>query len=469
MTSHVAPRQAADPVELLRAFTSLRRSLTLYPPGHRLIERNVSELLGAVRDATCDAPRVRIEILAGIAHLAGYPFRVGSRGHADTVAEWADDGIQCLEIDGDVDADELVAAASIANQLSQGGLRGERVVDAFAKAGVRHIHMSRLNPVETRLPAFEWPDAPESVAARSYAETLALARETVGTAFGGADLDPARIEALLARIADELLDDRVAMAEIMAIKEYENHTFCHSVNVAALALMLGRRVGLDRAAQGALGEAALLHDIGKRQIPVAILQKAGELSRRERRIIERHPVFGAEILACTRSLSPLAATVALEHHRRFDGTGYPDLQGQRPHEMSQIVAVVDIYEALTGARPYRAPMLPEEACLILARMAGRHLNPALVRAFVSLISFFPIGSIVRTTDGALGVVVETSEHDPLHPVLEVLDPVDLSRSGTRLDTAERGPGGDYRRHIAETLRHASAPAQFRVLAPNPAG
>ena len=102
-------------------------------------------------------------------------------------------------------------------------------------------------------------------------------------------------------------------------------------------------------------------------------------------------------------------------------------------------------------------------------MAGRHLNPALVRAFVSLISFFPIGSIVRTTDGALGVVVETSEHDPLHPVLEVLDPVDLSRSGTRLDTAERGPGGDYRRHIAETLRHASAPAQFRVLAPNPAG
>src|SRR5207245_10736527 len=115
---------------------------------------------------------------------------------------------------------------------------------------------------------------------------------------------------------------------------------------------------------------------------------------------------------------PLTPIVALEQHRGVKGSGYPDLgDGVVPHAMSQIVSVADIYEAITGARSYQDPTLPEHACLILARLAGEKLNTALVKAFVNAITFFPLGSLVRTNQDELGVVIRTTPGDPLHPVL----------------------------------------------------
>jgi HD-GYP domain-containing protein (c-di-GMP phosphodiesterase class II) len=114
--------------------------------------------------------------------------------------------------------------------------------------------------------------------------------------------------------------------------------------------------------------------------------------------------LGAEVLVQTVGLRPLTPTVALEHHRAVKGTGYPDLGDAVPHLMSQIVSVADIYEAITGARSYQDPTSPEHACLVLARLAGDKLNTALVKAFVSAITFFPIGSVVRTSRDEIGVV-----------------------------------------------------------------
>ena len=124
------------------------------------------------------------------------------------------------------------------------------------------------------------------------------------------------------------------------------------------------------------------------------MKKPGALEKRERKMMEAHTTFGAEILVQTEGLRPLTPIVALEHHRSVKGTGYPDLGDAVPHIMSQIVSVADIYEAITGARSYQAPTLPERACLVLARLAGDKLNSALVKAFVNAITFFPLGSMV---------------------------------------------------------------------------
>ena len=119
----------------------------------------------------------------------------------------------------------------------------------------------------------------------------------------------------------------------------------------------------------------------------------------------------------TPGLHPLTPTVALEHHRGVKGTGYPDLGHAIPHPMSQIVSVADIYEAITGARTYQDPTPPERACLIMARLAGEKLNTALVKTFVNAITFFPLGSLVRTNRNELGLVIETNRGEPLHPVI----------------------------------------------------
>jgi HD-GYP domain-containing protein (c-di-GMP phosphodiesterase class II) len=168
-------------------------------------------------------------------------------------------------------------------------------------------------------------------------------------------------------------------------------------------------------------------------------------------MMEAHTTFGAEILVETDGLRPLTPTVALEHHRAANGDGYPDLgAGVIPHLMSQIVSVADIYEAMTGARSYQDPATPEQACLVLARLAGGKLNTALVKAFVNAISFFPIGSVVRTDRDEMGVVIRTNPSEPLHPVIALLDAA-YQRLPGEIDTSLRNRG-EYARHVVETLR-----------------
>jgi hypothetical protein len=118
--------------------------------------------------------------------------------------------------------------------------------------------------------------------------------------------------------------------------------------------------------------------------------------------------------------------------------------------MSQIVSVADIYEAITGARSYQDPTPPERACLTLARLAGEKLNTGLVKTFVNGITFFPLGSYVRTNRDELGVVVRTNCGEPLHPIVTLLDA--NGQTSRRIDTAARDASGGYERHILETLR-----------------
>jgi putative nucleotidyltransferase with HDIG domain len=241
-----------------------------------------------------------------------------------------------------------------------------------------------------------------------------------------------------------------ALGQILAVKQYENLTYCHSVNVSVLSLLLGKHVGLDESVQAALVEAALLHDVGKTQIPLEIVKKPGVLDKHERKTIESHTTLGAEILVQTSGLHPLTPTVALEHHRGVKGTGYPDLGNAIPHPMSQIVSVADIYEAITGARTYQAPTPPERACLIMARLAGEKLNTALVKTFVNAITFFPLGSMVRTNRNELGLVIETNQKDPLHPVIRLLDQLTYEPT-ERVNTAIRDGSGAYERHINQSV------------------
>jgi hypothetical protein len=118
--------------------------------------------------------------------------------------------------------------------------------------------------------------------------------------------------------------------------------------------------------------------------------------------------------------------------------------------MSQIVSVADIHEAVTGARTYQAPTPPERACLILARLAGEKLNTALVKTFVNAITFFPLGSLVRTSRNELGLVIGTNQGDPLHPVIRLLDQLTYEPTES-LNTALRDATGAYERHISQSV------------------
>ena len=307
-------------------------------------------------------------------------------------------------------------------------------------------------PLDTRCHAQQWPDAPTGPLDPAYAESLLLAQQAFDEVASGRALDLVTVRDLVHLLISKVARSNAALGQILAVKQYEPLTYCHSVNVAMLSLLLARQLDLDAPTTAALVEAALLHDIGKTRVPVEVVKKRGALGKWEKRLMEAHTTSGAEILVEIEGLRSLTPIVALEHHRSVKGAGYPDLgEGVVPHVMSQIVAVADVYEALTGARSYQAPTLPEQACLVLARLAGEKLNTALVKAFVNAVTFFPLGSLVRTSRGETGIVVGTSTADPLHPVLAL---VGESLDGPRghIDTSARDSSGAYERHIVETLR-----------------
>jgi putative nucleotidyltransferase with HDIG domain len=439
-----------DPLPILKGFASLRRLTGTYPAGHPMIGQKIRELEDAVKVLLRGGSALCIEVIHGDVFLDGVSFGRDRQGNSQIIQELADLGIDSIHITDGITGDELLKAADFLWQLKERP-QGGSIEAQLAERQISHISFGRLVPLDTRWRAQQWPDAPTGNLDPAYAESLVRAQETFETVAGGKKLDAVTVRDLVQLLIHKVARSNAALGQILAVKEYENLTYCHSVNVAMLSLLLGKQVGLDDASTGTLVEAALLHDIGKTRIPLAILNKPGALDKRERKLMEAHTTFGAEILVQIDGLRPMTPIVALEHHRSVKGDGYPDIgEGVVPHAMSQIVSVADVYEAITGARSYQDPTPPEHACLILARLAGEKLNTALVKAFVNAITFFPLGSLVRTTRGELGVVVRTSPGDPLHPVIAAVDDA-LEAPRGEIDLSARDSSGGYERHILETV------------------
>ena len=469
MTSTLTPMggtpvaDAGDPLLLMKELVTLRRLVGLYPAGHPLIEEKLRELDTALQRRLEQASSVQVDVVRGDVHVDGDAFRQESRTHAHLISELTDIGVHSIRIESGVTADELRATAEFLWQFD-GRHGGTAVQERLSSAGVHHVSLGRIVPLDTKWASRAWPDAPTGPIDPAYEEALVMAQEAFSQVSSGGDLDANAVRDTVQLLIRRVASSNAALGHVLAVKHYENLTWCHSVNVAMLSLLIGRQIGLDGQLIVALVEAALLHDIGKTRVPLEVVQKPGALDRSERKLIEAHAAYGGEILAGTAGLRPLTPTVALEHHRSILGGGYPDLgAGVVPHPMSQIVSVADVYEALTGARSYKEPTPPERACVILARIAGEQLNPSLVKAFVSTVTFFPIGSFVRTDRGETGVVVRTNSDDPLRPVLAILRH-DLSAVDAEVDLASSGSGG---RHVVETIPAPEGAPPLRDLLVTP--
>jgi len=439
---------------VLQGLAGLWRLTELYPDGHPIVSEAATALQTDLEACLGDRTQLRIDIIEGDLFVNGQPLRGASAAVRHGSREFTEIGIDSLHFGLGVDAGELCRLAYLLAELRDDPGSDETLEERLGQREIRHVSLGRLVPLNTQWRYEDCPKCPQGTLDPDYAESLLRAEETFGSLIDGRNPSASNLRELVNLLVYKVARSQAALGQIVAVKQYENHTYCHSVNVAILSLLLGRELGMDEPTIARLSEAALLHDVGKTRMPLDILSKPGPLDQRERKLLERHPRLGAEILAGIPGLGPLTPTVALEHHRGYAGGGYPDLGEATPHPLSQLVAVVDIYEALTGARSYRDPALPEQACLIMARMAGEKLNPALVKVFVNSISFFPVGSLVRTSLGERGVVLSTTQGEPLHPIVGLI----AGESGPPgnlvgvVDTRDRDVAGKYVRHIAETLR-----------------
>ena len=216
------------------------------------------------------------------------------------------------------------------------------------------------------------------------------------------------------------LDLEVLRIDLDKFKQNDYGTFVHSVNVALLSAMTGKRLGYKDEKLKNLILGALLHDIGKLRVPKEILNKPGSLTDDEFIIMKRHPLYGVEMLKDIR-LSPSITAIVGEHHERWNLKGYPyGLHGHNIHPDAQIVAVNDVYDALTADRPYRICLPPYHALEMILAWSGRDFNPVVVQAFRKSLVLYPEHAIVTLNTGEIGVVLAVPLHFPTRPLIRLL-------------------------------------------------
>jgi putative nucleotidyltransferase with HDIG domain len=265
---------------------------------------------------------------------------------------------------------------------------------------------------------------------------------------------------LMQSIYNHIVDNEAFIHGLTNIKNHDEYTLNHSVNVCLLATALGRRLGLTRGEIVDLGIAAFFHDLGKLETPLEILNKPDKLDEREREIMEQHPFKGAEKLVLLREARRLplrAIHVAMEHHIKEDLTGYPKYYKKEDVNLfSKIVKVVDFFDAITTKRVYRTKVFTRaEALSLMLEQAGTEFNPLILKAFVNLMGAFPVGSLVALNTGELGIVFDLNA-DPrllLRPSVKLITDKEGNKvDGEIVDLAERDPEtGRYLRTIATAL------------------
>lgn len=222
-------------------------------------------------------------------------------------------------------------------------------------------------------------------------------------------------------ILDDLMQNKQMVAHLANISTHSPSLYHHSVNVAVLATAVGMSIGYNRSQLIELGVGAMLHDIGKVQLPAELLQKKERWNEAEMEIAKQHCMLGFNLLRKEHDISLLSAHICLQHHERLDGSGYPQgLKGKNIHEYAQIVGICDIYDSLTSPRPWRKRYMPQDALEFLMGAGGHLFEHRLINAFRSHIAIFPIGSSVVLNTGEVGVVCRVDPDYCHRPTIRII-------------------------------------------------
>ena len=292
---------------------------------------------------------------------------------------------------------------------------------------------------------------------KTYFNAVSYTRGVLAKIKSGQRVDMKKAKRLVESMVDQLLDDEQFFLSLTAIKDFDEYTYHHMVNVSILSMSLGQRLGLSRQALTELGLAALFHDIGKVEIPYEVLNKPTSFTDEEWRIIKKHPIWGVKaILGLGRfnSSAIRALIVSFEHHLNCDFSGYPKVKKYRELDLySRIVTLADQYDAMTSARVYkRIPMSPDKSLSIMLEGAGSNLDPLLFKFFTNMVGIYPIGTIVMLNTKEVGLVFECNAAFADRPrVLIIIDHQGKSVRGPVVDLSEKDEAGRYMRSIMKTL------------------
>jgi putative nucleotidyltransferase with HDIG domain len=258
---------------------------------------------------------------------------------------------------------------------------------------------------------------------KTYQKTSSLVKDMMDDIRFGNQLNGKAAKVAVSECVDQVLESPDVMLLLTQLKNQDEYTSQHSLNVCILSILLARHLKYPIEELNQIGICGLLHDMGKMKIPIEILNKPGKLTADEEKIMRSHTTKGRDIIMSAREVYPGAVDVAYTHHEKLDGTGYPrGLSAFGISTHARIVAIVDAYDAITSDRIYQKGRLHLQAINILMLGRNNHFDDSLVLKFVDCIGIYPVGNAVEMKNGEVGIVIEVNKINKTRPkVLMLMD------------------------------------------------
>ncbi len=348
----------------------------------------------------------------------------------------------------------------LANTETRGELTFEWIASELQRLGLPHVTIAPEQelPEEEEEVKTELDEAHKEKAKRTYVRSVEVTRSLLESARSGKGMNVRRVKRAVQGIVDHILQEEFSLLGLTTLRDYDEPTFTHVVNVCIFSVALGQRIGLSKLELYELGLAALFHDLGKVEIPEAILHKVETFTPAEWALMKTHTWKGARRLVEMRKSGQIPIRemlVAFEHHLNLDLSGYPAVSRARELNFySKIVAIADAFDAGTTPRIYKTqPMEPHEALKIIEMRKGHHFDPILVKAFINMMGIYPVGTLVILDTFEMGVVYAPNENpEEIHrPVVKLIsDPFGNTVDGRLVNLGERNAAtGDYTRTIVK--------------------
>ena len=245
------------------------------------------------------------------------------------------------------------------------------------------------------------------VAAKAHKKTKGLIQKYMDDVRTGTSISTDKAKEVVGDVVESIIRNPNALMCFTLLKNRDNYTSEHSLNVCIMALAFGRHLGFSEEMLNELGVGALLHDLGKMKVPLELLHKEGKLTAEEFNIIKKHPEYGRAILEEAGGVSQSSIDIAYSHHERSDGRGYPEGRAAKDLSLfSKVVAIVDVYDAITSNRSYHDGISSHDALKRMYEWRETDFDAELIEQFIQCLGIYPIGSIVELNTGDVGVVIE---------------------------------------------------------------
>ncbi|MDT8339988.1 MAG: HD domain-containing protein [Longimicrobiales bacterium] len=455
----MSPTQSQGRQVLIHLYGALR-ALKLYPLENDAVQQALAELHRGVTELLEREDGMELRVVGEFFFLNEVRLRLDLSNFATfgTVAQALQDhGIGAVEVAPGMAETEWAPFLSLLLRKPEGDDPWDTFQARMADTPVQHVVVRAAREVAGEL------DEEEALeqAKRTYAQSVRVAREILGDVRLGRAVNVRKVKRAVQGIVDQVLSNEPSMLTMTTLRDFDEYTFTHSVNVCILSVIIGQRIGLDRRQLYELGMGALLHDLGKMRIPVGVLNKPGALDEEEWLQLKEHPTDGLLSLFHMGGFTDMPyrqMLMAYEHHMKIDLTGYPTNRRPRnPTLFSRIVAVADGFDAATSIRSYQhIPFPPDRVLQEMRENPRRGYDPLLVKVLITATGIFPVGTLVILDSYELAVVSAVNPNpDLLHlPRVRIISDamgVPLAEPLT-LDLAELDPAtGRPVRAIVKTV------------------